>query len=88
MGSKIKRIIIINVIINAIFGIIIFLISNLMYRYKRMEIWIEQNELFNQFYIELHNIISFAWIIWGVLCLLSILLLISELRKNIIINCE
>lgn len=88
MGSKIKRIIIINVIINAIFGIIIFLISNLMYRYKRMEIWIEQNELFNQFYIELHNIISFAWIIWGVLCLLSIFLLISELRKNIIINYE
>ena len=83
MGSKMKRIIIvINVIINAIFGIIIFQISNLMYRYKRMEIWIEQNELFNQLYLELHNIISFAWITWGVLCLLSLFLFISELRKN------
>lgn len=83
MGSKIKRIIIvINVIINAIFGIIIFQITNLMYRYKRMEIWIEQNELFNQLYLELHNIIPFAWITWGALCLLSICLLISEIRKN------
>ena len=83
MGSKMKRIIIvINVTINAIFGIIIFQISNLMYRYKRVGIWIEQNQLFNQLYLELHNIIPFAWITWGVLCLLSIFLFISELRKN------
>lgn len=83
MRSKIKRIVIIlNVIINFILGISIFLISNLMYRYERMGIWIEQNILFNQFYIELHDLISFAWIIWGALCFLSILLLISELRKS------
>ena len=83
MRSNIKKIfIVLNVIINVIMGINIFLISNLMYRYERMGIWVEQNKLFNQFSIELHDMILLAWIIWGVLCLLSIFLLISELRKN------
>lgn len=83
MRSKIiKIIIVLNVIINVILGINIFLISNLMYRYERMGIWVEQNKLFNQFCIELHDLILLAWIIWGLLCLLSIFLLIFELRKS------
>ena len=84
MRSKIKKIFtIFNVIINVILGINVYLISKLMYRYERIGIWLEQNKLFNQFCIELHDLILFAWIIWGVLFLLPIFLIISELRKSI-----
>lgn len=83
MKRKVKRIILIlNVVFNAIFGIIIYLIHNLLYRYRRMELWSEQNGLSNEFCSELQKVISYGWMIWGVLCLIAIVLLISELRNN------
>lgn len=84
MKRKVKKIILIlNVVFNAIFGIIIYLIHNLVYRYRRMETWAEQNEIYSQLCTELHNIISLGSIIWGVLFLISIYLLRSELRNQV-----
>ena len=42
-GSKIKKIVLIsNLILNAILGLIIFKISNIVYRYNRTEKWIKK----------------------------------------------
>ncbi|MDF2510614.1 MAG: hypothetical protein K0S04_480 [Herbinix sp.] len=83
MKNKLVRIIIILVLLfNACLGFIIFLIDNLRYRYNRVEIWMEQDELNNQLFMELQRLIPIAWMVWGVLVLLTILLLINEFRKK------
>lgn len=82
MKDKIKRILLIlNIILNVTLGLIIFFVSNLIYRYDRLGIWVEQNGS-NQFYSEVQNIITYAWIIWGGLFLLAIILFVFELRKK------
>ncbi|MDF2539164.1 MAG: hypothetical protein K0S76_2185 [Herbinix sp.] len=82
--NKIKKILLIlNIILTAFLGFIIFQLSNLMYRYKRTRMWIEQNEFNNQLYIDLQEIIPFAWMIWGALIVIAILLFIFEFRKKI-----
>jgi hypothetical protein len=42
----------------------------------------EQDELNNQLFMELQRLIPIAWMVWGVLVLLTILLLINEFRKK------
>lgn len=82
MKYKIKRILlIVNIILNATLGLIIFFASNLIYRYDRLGIWVIQNGS-NQFYSEIQNIITYARIIWGGLFLLAIILFLFELRKK------
>lgn len=84
MWNKIKKLILfLNVVINAILGIAIFQISNLVYRYNRMAVWTQQNEQVNQFYIEMQYKILFAWLVWGALILLSIVLLTLEIKRRV-----
>lgn len=83
MWNKIKKsILILNVVVDAILGLIILQISNLIYRYNRFRVWVEENELYNQFYIDMQDIILLTWLIWGALTLMSIVLLINEVRNN------
>ena len=81
-GSKIKKIVLIsNLILNAILGLIIFKISNIVYRYNRTEIWIKQKESVTYFCEMLQQITPFLLMIWGALVVLSISLLILEFKK-------
>ena len=82
MKDKIKRILlIVNILLNVTLGLVLFFVSKLIYRYDRLGIWIEQNGS-NQFYSEVQNIITYAWIIWGGLLLLAIIFFLFELRKK------
>lgn len=83
MWNKIKKwILFLNVAINTILGVIILKISKLINRYNRMGVWTQQNEHYNQFYIEMQDMILFAFLIWGALALVSIVILILEIRKK------
>jgi hypothetical protein len=83
MRNKGTRILlIVNVIITIILGIGLLQISKLMYRYNRLIVWTTQNEITNQFYIDLKSIMLVVWIIWSVLIVISIVPLILDLRKR------
>ncbi|MDF2587578.1 MAG: hypothetical protein K0S41_1419 [Anaerocolumna sp.] len=83
MRNKGKRLLLIaNVTITIILGIGLLQISNLMYRYNRLTVWTTQNDITNQFYMDLKSIMLIIWIIWGVLIVVSIIPFILDLRKR------
>lgn len=83
MINKGKRLLLIaNVTITIILGLGLLQISNLMYRHNRLTVWTTQNDITNQFYMDLKSIMLIIWIIWGVLIVVSIILFILDLRKR------
>ena len=81
--NKTKRIMLsFSFIFTIVLGIILAQISNQLYRYNRMGVWTEPNELFNKLYIELQDKITLFWILWGFLFVLAIIQLILEFRKK------
>ncbi len=81
--SKTKKIVLIlNLIFNIILGLIIFQISNIVYRNNRIKIWMNHNEFDSYFLEELQQITPYLWMIWGALVVLSIFLLICEYKKS------
>ena len=62
-------------------GYVIFLISNLLYKYNRIETWSKENNLI-QFSVKMQNLIMAAWIIWGCLILLSVFFIIAEFKEK------
>lgn len=81
--NKVKKVLIcINILFTIILGIIIAQISILLYRYNRMQTFLESNELLDELLINLQNKVLIMWIIWGILSIFLIIQLLSKGEKK------
>ncbi|MDF2474129.1 MAG: hypothetical protein K0R21_1911 [Anaerocolumna sp.] len=80
--SKIKKLILcIHIILIILFGTFLEQISLHLYRYNRMYVFVEQDELMKIFLQELQNNITFLWLIWGLMIIILFIETIFEFRK-------
>lgn len=82
MNNMKKIILIISMLINVFLGIVLAYLTFQIYRYKRLQVWIQQNDFIQQFYSDLQDKILIIWIIWLLLFILTLIFFIIEFRKK------
>lgn len=80
--SKIKKLMLcIHMILIILFGTFIGQISSHLYRYNRMYVFVEQDEITDKFFQLLQDKITFLWLIWGVMIIILIIQTLIEFKK-------
>lgn len=81
--NQIKRLILgLGLLFTIVLGFIILQVSNQIYKYNRMGVFIENNDLFDNFYIQMQEKLNFIWIIWGVVFILLVIQLLIEWKRK------
>jgi hypothetical protein len=81
--NQIKKLILgLGLIFTIVLGFIILQVSNQIYKYNRMGAFIENNDLFDNFYIQMQEKLNFIWIIWGVVFILLIIQMLIEWKRK------
>lgn len=81
--SKIRKFILyFHVILIILFGTFIAQISSQLYRYNRIYVFVEPDELSEKFFLEIHDKITFLWLIWGAMIIILSIQTLIEFRKK------